>query len=314
MTAAVITGASTGLGAEFTRQLVREFPDIEEFWLIARRVGKLEELAQQFPEKKFVCIGLNLLDPKSFRYLGEKLAEQKVDVRLLVNNAGCGTTGNIGASASSADAHARWCDLNVRALTMVTQTVVPFMTRGAKIINVSSIAAFCPTPRMTVYSASKAYVSAFTGGLADELRPKGITVTAVCPGPMKTEFFDAAGDHDPVRQHPLVRPGQGRRRDDPGSKKGPDVLHAHGLQQVLSLRGQDPAHEVDDQSNKEFDRFFRSVDFVFPAQRSLSLQSHGAALVSTGAVRLDKRAEAPGLHKTGNFFKLTDNNKVALAA
>ena len=195
MTAAVITGASAGLGAEFTRQLVREFPDIEEFWLIARRVGKLEELAQQFPEKKFVCIGLNLLDPKSFRYLGEKLAEQKADVRLLVNNAGCGTTGNIGASASSADVM-RVVDLNVRALTMVTQTVVPFMTRGAKIINVSSIAAFCPTPRMTVYSASKAYVSAFTGGLADELRPKGITVTAVCPGPMKTEFFDAAGDHD----------------------------------------------------------------------------------------------------------------------
>ena len=76
------------------------------------------------------------------------------------------------------------------------KTVVPFMTRGAKIINVSSIAAFCPTPRMTVYSASKAYVSAFTGGIADELRPKGISVTAVCPGPMKTEFFDAAGDHD----------------------------------------------------------------------------------------------------------------------
>ena len=63
------------------------------------------------------------------------------------------------------------------------------MTRGAKIINVSSIAAFCPTPRMTVYSASKAYVSAFTGGLADELRPKGISVTAVCPGPMATEFL-----------------------------------------------------------------------------------------------------------------------------
>ena len=60
----------------------------------------------------------------------------------------------------------RVVDLNVRALTMVTQAVVPFMTRGAKIINVSSIAAFCPTPRMTVYSASKAYVSAFTGGIA----------------------------------------------------------------------------------------------------------------------------------------------------
>ena len=190
MTAAVITGASAGLGAEFTRQLVAAFPEIGEFWLIARRVGKLEELAQQFPEKKFVCIGLNLLDPKSFRYLGEKLQEQRADVRLLVNNAGCGTTGNLGADASSADVM-RVVDLNVRALTMVTQTVLPFMTRGAKIINVSSIAAFCPTPRMTVYSASKAYVSAFT---------------AVCPGPMKTEFFDAAGDHDLFSNIPWCDP------------------------------------------------------------------------------------------------------------
>ena len=173
MTAAVITGASAGLGAEFTRQLVREFPEIEEFWLIARRVGKLEELAQQFPDRKFVCIGLNLLDPKSFRYLGEKLAEeQKADVRVLVNNAGCGTTGNIGSSASPGRRHARGRPRMYQHYTMVTQTVVPFMTRGAKIINVSSIAAFCPTPRMTVYSASKAYVSAFTGGIADELRPR----------------------------------------------------------------------------------------------------------------------------------------------
>ena len=113
--------------------------------LIARRVGKLEELAQQFPEKKFVCMGLNLLDPKSFRYLGEKLAEQKADVRVLVNNAGCGTTGNIGSSASPADVM-RVVDLNVRALTMVTQTVVPFMTRGAKIIKFRPSRPFAPRP------------------------------------------------------------------------------------------------------------------------------------------------------------------------
>lgn len=194
MTAAVITGASAGLGAEFTRQLVAAYPDIDEFWLIARRIGKLEELAQQFPARKFVCIGLNLADPKSFRYLSDKLAEQRPDVRVLVNNAGCGAVGYLGEEAS-ADIM-RVVDLNVRALTMVTQTVLPYMTRGAAIMNVSSIASFCPTPRMTVYSASKSYVSAFTGGLADELRPKGITATAVCPGPMKTEFFDAANDHD----------------------------------------------------------------------------------------------------------------------
>ena len=83
-------------------------------------------------------------------------------------------------------------DLNVRAMTLMTNLTLPYIPRGGKIINVSSIASFCPNPRMTVYSASKAYVSAFTGGLADELKPKGITVTAVCPGPMKTEFLDVA--------------------------------------------------------------------------------------------------------------------------
>ena len=140
-------------------------------------------------------IRCDIADHDSRLHLIEETVRQFGRIDVLVNNAGCGTTGNIGFGATSADVM-RVVDLNVRALTMVTQTVIPFMTRGAKIINVSSIAAFCPTPRMTVYSASKAYVSAFTGGIADELRPKGISVTAVCPGPMKTEFFDAAGDHD----------------------------------------------------------------------------------------------------------------------
>ena len=68
---------------------------------------------------------------------------------------------------------------------------VPYMSRGGRILNVSSIASFCPNPRMTVYSASKAYVSAYTVGAAEELRPRGIAVTAVCPGPMATEFLEA---------------------------------------------------------------------------------------------------------------------------
>lgn len=193
MTAAIITGASAGLGAEFTRQLVRSRTDIDEFWLIARRTERLEALARELSPRKFVCIGLDLSNPESFRALADKLAAEKPNVRVLVNNAGCGAVGNLGEK-SSADLM-RVVDLNVRALTMVTQVVLPHMTAGAQVINVSSIAAFCPTPRMTVYSASKAYVSAFTGGIADELRGRGITATAVCPGPMQTEFFDAANDH-----------------------------------------------------------------------------------------------------------------------
>ena len=84
----------------------------------------------------------------------------------------------------------RMVDLNVRAMTAMTNLVIPYMPAGGRILNTSSIASFCPTPRMTVYGASKAYVSSFTVGLSEELKRRDITVTAVCPGPMKTEFLD----------------------------------------------------------------------------------------------------------------------------
>lgn len=188
---AIVTGASAGLGAQFARQIVEQFPEIDTLWLIARRVGKLEDLAQTIEGKQVICLGLDLCDAKSFKYFADHLAEKRPKVGLLVNNAGCGTLGNLGEVPN--ETQARMCDLNVRALTLMTNTVLPYMVSGGHIINVSSIASFCPNPRMTVYSASKAYVSAFTGGLADELKPRGISVTAVCPGPMQTEFLDVAG-------------------------------------------------------------------------------------------------------------------------
>ena len=195
MRVALVTGSSRGIGAQCARALAKEGYAV--CINCVERTDKAEALAEELKANGANAIWqqADVADALQVREMVARTEHELGHISLLVNNAGCGTTGNIGASASSADVM-RVVDLNVRALTMVTQTVVPFMTRGAKIINVSSIAAFCPTPRMTVYSASKAYVSAFTGGIADELRPKGISVTAVCPGPMKTEFFDAAGDHD----------------------------------------------------------------------------------------------------------------------
>ena len=109
-------------------------------------------------------------------------------MRLLINNAGCGYLGLMGETRT--DLQTRMVDLNVRALTAVTNLVIPYMPAGAHILSTSSIAAFCPTPRMTVYGATKAYVSSFTVGLSEELRRREISVTAVCPGPMKTEFLE----------------------------------------------------------------------------------------------------------------------------
>ena len=188
MKTAIVTGASTGLGREFVRQLADVFPEVECYWLIARRVDRLEELASSLPDKQVECLSMDLCDTMSFMALQEKLSAQQPEVVLLVNSAGCGYLGNIGEVDTASQT--RMIDLNLRALTAVTNITVPFMAPGGCILNVSSIASFCPNPRMTVYSSTKAYVSSFTVGLAEELKPKGITVTAVCPGPMKTEFLD----------------------------------------------------------------------------------------------------------------------------
>lgn len=188
MKTAIITGASAGLGQGIVRQLGDVFPEIECYWLIARRADRLESLAIGLPGKSTVCLPLDLCDPMSFVRLQEKLTAEQPEVCLLVNNAGCGYLGRIGEVDTASQT--RMVDLNLRALTAVTNIAVPHMPRGGRILNVSSIASFCPNPRMTVYSASKAYVSAYTVGAAEELRSRGITVTAVCPGPMATEFLE----------------------------------------------------------------------------------------------------------------------------
>ena len=188
MKTAIITGASAGMGQEFARHALTVFPEIESYWLIARRAEKLHELAGQLPGKTVVCLPLDLCDEGSFDVLAEKLRAEKPEVALLVNNAGCGYLGNVGETPL--DWQTRMTKLNVTALTAVTSLCVPYMTRGAHIVNVSSIASFCPNPRMTVYSSTKAYVSSFSRGIREELREKGVTATAVCPGPMDTEFID----------------------------------------------------------------------------------------------------------------------------
>ena len=175
MKTAVITGASSGLGREFVRQFYSVFPEIERVWLIARRTDRLQELAEQLEEKGIstLTLPLDLCDTMSFTAYQEHLVEEQPEIALLVNNAGCGYLGNIGEIDTVSQT--RMIDLNLRALTAITNLSVPYMDKGSRILNVSSIASFCPIPRMTVYSATKAYVSAYTIGAAEELKAKGYT-------------------------------------------------------------------------------------------------------------------------------------------
>ena len=192
MQTAIITGASSGLGEEFVRQFRSFFPEIERVWLVARRRERLDAIAAELGEEVSVCLlPLDLCSEGSRIALRSVLKAEEPEVQLLINCAGIGFLGYV--ADMPIDTQIGMTNLNVTALTAVTNLVLPYMKAGSRILNVSSIASFCPNARMTVYSATKAYVTAFSQGLREELRPRGITVSAVCPGPMDTQFLDLAG-------------------------------------------------------------------------------------------------------------------------
>lgn len=191
MKIAVITGASSGLGVEFLRAAVSLFPEIESFWLIARRRERLLALQEEFPEKALRAVPLDLSSDDALDVYRALLAAEKPDICLLLNNAGFGKLGDF--ESTPCDEQLSMVELNCRALTAITSLSLPYMKEGAHVMNISSIASFAPTPRMAVYCATKSYVQSFSRALGEELRPRGISVTVVCPGPMHTEFFPTAG-------------------------------------------------------------------------------------------------------------------------
>lgn len=188
---ALITGASKGLGEALTIAAANAMPELEELWLISRSIVISEALSAACGGKKLRAICLDLCDPASFGALREQLGESALEIRLLINNAGCGYLGEV--TDNEIYQIANMTDLNIRALSLVTNAALHYMHDGAHILNISSIASFCPNPRMAVYSASKAYVSSFSRSLHEELRTQGISVTAVCPGPMDTAFLTSGG-------------------------------------------------------------------------------------------------------------------------
>ena len=222
MRIAIVTGASSGLGEEYVRLLATANEEIEEIWVIARRADRLDALKTRFPEKRIFPIPLDLTLNESYQTLKEMLESEAPEVRVLINNAGFGTLGNFDEMEMLSQT--RMVDLNIRAMTAVTSTALPYMREGSFILNVCSIASFCPNPRMTVYSSTKAYVLSFSKSLRFELKKRKINVLALCPGPMDTEFLPAAGIAKGASHTfdtlPRVNPAMAAERSLEMAKKG----------------------------------------------------------------------------------------------
>jgi hypothetical protein len=185
---ALVTGASAGLGVEFARQLSRRGYSLV---LAARRKDRLDELASELGNARPVAIDLS--KSMAADNLMADLEDNGETVDLLVNNAGFGLIGSFAELDSRRER--QMIDLNVGTLSDLCRAVAPAMIeRGSGgIINVASIAAFQPGPKMAVYFATKAFVLSLTEALHEELKPHGVKVSCLCPGPTRTEFGDVAG-------------------------------------------------------------------------------------------------------------------------
>ena len=184
---ALITGASSGIGAEMARQLA---PHARMLVLVARRAERLESLKAELERSgiEIHCHAADLADEAQVERLLAALEESGTRVDFLINNAGLGDHGLF--EDSDWGRVQAMLDVNIKALTRLTHALLPGIIRSGRgaILNVSSIAAYLPMPQMAVYAASKAYVNSFTEALRAELRGTGVSVSALCPGPVETEF------------------------------------------------------------------------------------------------------------------------------
>jgi short-subunit dehydrogenase len=189
---ALVTGASSGIGAALARELARHGHDLV---LSARSVAPMEALAEQLRGlgAQATVIAADLAGPRGVTVLAGELAGRGIEIDVLVNNAGLGAFGRFERSDAARDAE--MLQVNIVALTELTRALLPAMhaRRRGKIMLVASTASFLPCPNMAVYGATKAYVRSFGEALAEELRGSGVTVTVLCPGTTATKFFEIAG-------------------------------------------------------------------------------------------------------------------------
>ena len=184
----VVTGASSGMGKDFVKQIeVKE--KVDEIWVIARRKDRLLALKEQI--KTPICpIAIDLSDMEQIKTYAQKLDEEKPNVKILANASGYGKFDH--CENIPLETNFNMVDLNCKAVMAMISYTLPYMDKGAKIINFASCSAFQPVPYINVYASTKAFLLSYSRALNVELKYRDISVTAVCPFWTKTEFFDRA--------------------------------------------------------------------------------------------------------------------------
>lgn len=205
---ALITGASSGIGAEFARRLAARGMHLV---LAARREEPMQALASDLHTQhgtRTEILGLDLSDPEHVERLKSEIAARHIQVELLVNNAGFAVVGDV--ESTDPKRVLQMLDLNIAALTNLTYHFLPAMLerQHGAIINVASVAGFQPVAYMGAYAASKAYVISFSEALWAEARDRGVTVMALCPGATRTAFFEYAGVPNWLKKHGSHSPSQ----------------------------------------------------------------------------------------------------------
>lgn len=190
MKIAIVTGASSGLGKEFVKQIALS-ESLDQIWVIARRYERLKEIKQAV-SPKVRLVPLDLLKKESLTIIKELLEKEKPEIKLLVNSSGFGKYGTYNdLSEQEID---NMIDLNCKSLIHITYTCLPYMKDGGRVIMMGSSSAFQPLPEFNMYASTKAFVVHFSRALNVELKKQGVSITAVCPGYVRTEFFDVARD------------------------------------------------------------------------------------------------------------------------
>lgn len=215
---AIITGATGGIGSEFVRELSKEA--LDEIWTVGRNEEKLVALKKEYGQK-VVPICKDLTKDEDILSFSDLLKEQSLSILWLINNAG---TARMAPSANFAFVDIKQTvTLNCTALVALINICIPFMGKGAKILNISSASAFQPVPYINLYASTKAFERSYSRALNVELKSSGITVTAVCPSWVDTKMLSKKINGKDVRFPGIVLPEKVVKKALKDAKKGKDM-------------------------------------------------------------------------------------------